>query len=114
MSPPLVTPTKGTDSTNNLTTTGSKKNAGDRLLFTTVLTTQDLQQKCNNILDILKGDDERAKAKAIKDVSIIAKGLSAIETNLLETVKLNGKTYQCSKFISNMKSETKVSVEELL
>jgi hypothetical protein len=60
MSPPLVTPTKQSNSTANITTVASKKNAGDRLLFTTVLTTQDLQQKCNNILLVLKRNDERA------------------------------------------------------
>ena len=66
MSPPTVTPSKHANGIDNLTTTYSKKNAGDRLLFTTLLTTQDLQQKCSNILDILKGDDERAKAKITK------------------------------------------------
>jgi hypothetical protein len=61
MSPPHVTPTKQSNSTANITTVGSKKNAGDRLLFTTVLTTQHLQQKCNNIpLLVLKRNDERA------------------------------------------------------
>ena len=66
MSPATVTPTKHAAGINNLTTTGTKKNASERLLFRTVLATQDLQQKCTNILDVLNGNGERAKSKVPK------------------------------------------------
>jgi hypothetical protein len=94
------------------TVLGSKRNAGDRLLFTTVRTIQDLQQDYNNILLALKADDERANARDIHHVTDISKGLVAVDTFLKDSaVKLHGKTAQCKSFISRLKSETKQSRE---
>lgn len=111
MSPATVTPTKHSFTNNNITTVESKKNADDRLLFTTVLTTQDFQQKCTNILNVLKGDDVRAKARVVIEVKDIVRGLSAVEGFLLDIVKLHGKTTQCFDFTSRVKKETNAEIK---
>jgi hypothetical protein len=60
---------------------------------------------------IIQVSDERAKARAIHDVTDIAKGLVAIDTFLKDTVKLHGKTTQCNEFISKLKSETNAAIK---
>jgi CRISPR/Cas system CMR-associated protein Cmr5 small subunit len=111
MSPATITPTKHTNTTTNFSTVGSDKLRGDRLLFTTYQIVQDLQTKCNNILESFSSDHPRARALVVKDVKDVVATLAVIDSNLEKSMKLDRKLYQCKIFLSNMKSETNAQLK---
>jgi hypothetical protein len=111
MSPATITPTKHTNIATNFTTVGTDKLRGDRLLFTTYQIMQDLQTKCNNILESFLSDHPRARALVVKDVKDVVATLAVIDSNLEKSMKLDRKLYQCKIFLSNMKPETNAQLK---